>query len=250
MKNYSLVIFDLDDTLAESKSAIQPFMAESLKNLLSVTRVAIISGGKYEQFVKQVLSNLLPDTKIDNLYLFPTCGASYYHSLDGEWKNVYEERLSSEDVTRIMQALREWQEESGVVTEEPFYGPQVEDRWTQVSWSALGQECPVAIKSTWDPDQKKRLHMLPYIQKRIPDFEVRVWGATTIDITRKGIDKKYGIYQMEKYLWVPLSDMLFVWDAIFPGGNDYACVEVGIDYEKTTGPHMTADIIKTIVSYF
>jgi phosphomannomutase len=54
---------------------------------------------------------------------------------------------------------------------------------------------------------------------------------------------------MEKYLGVPLADMLFIGDAIFPGGNDYAAVEVGIDYEKTTGPEMTLDLIGEIVSH-
>lgn len=52
---------------------------------------------------------------------------------------------------------------------------------------------------------------------------------------------------MEKYLEVPLSDMLFIGDAIFSGGNDYAAVEVGIDYEKTTGPEMTHSLIEEIV---
>ena len=89
--------------------------------------------------------------------------------------------------------------------------------------------------------------MLPYLAQIIPEYESRVGGATTIDVTRKWVDKKYGIYQMEKYLWVPLADMLFIGDAIFPGGNDYACVEVGIDYEKTTWPEMTRDLIQDII---
>ena len=53
---------------------------------------------------------------------------------------------------------------------------------------------------------------------------------------------------MEKYLGVPLTDMLFIGDAIFPGGNDYAAVEVGIDYKKTTGPEMTHEFIEQIVA--
>lgn len=52
---------------------------------------------------------------------------------------------------------------------------------------------------------------------------------------------------MEKYLHVPLSDMLFIGDAIFPGGNDYAAVEAGIDYRKTTGPDMTREIINMLL---
>ncbi len=244
----SLIIFDLDDTLAESKSAILPDMATSLKDLLAIKKVAIITGGKYEQIIKQVVSNLPIDTNLSNLYLFPTCGASYYHFIDWHWINVYEERLSPEDVKKIFQALRDAQASAGVITEWPLYGEQIEDRGTQVSWSALGQQCPPALKVTWDPDQQKRLSMLPFLDISIPEYESRVGWATTIDVTRKGVDKKYGIYQMEKYLGVPLADMLFIGDAIFPGGNDYAAVEVGIDYEKTTWPEMTYRLIEEIVA--
>ena len=243
----SLIIFDLDDTLAESKSQIQPNMAQALTDLLQIKKVAIITGGKYEQIIKQVVSNLPPDANLSNLYLFPTCGASYYHFVDGQWINVYEERLAPEDVKKIFLALREAQKDAGVITEWPLYGEQIEDRGTQVSWSALGQQCPPAIKVTWDPDQQKRLSMLPFLAVSIPEYESRVGGATTIDVTRKWVDKKYGIYQMEQYLRVPLADMLFIGDAIFPGGNDYAAVEVGIDYEKTTWPEMTYWLIEEIV---
>lgn len=244
---HSLIIFDLDDTLAESKSQILPDMAQTLSRLLQIRKVAIITGGKYEQIIKQVVSQLPIDSNLGNLYLFPTCGASYYHFQNGEWSNVYEERLSPEDVKKIFAALKEAQIQAGVITEWPLYGEQIEDRGTQVSWSALGQQCPPNVKVTWDPDQKKRLSMLPYLAQMIPEYESRVGGATTIDVTRKWVDKKYGIYQMEKYLDIPLSDMLFIGDAIFPGGNDYACVEVGIDYKKTTGPEMTWELIEEII---
>ncbi len=244
---HSLIIFDLDDTLAESKSQVQPDMAITLSHLLSIRKVAIITGGKYEQIIKQVVSQLPTGSNLENLYLFPTCGASYYHFQDDEWINVYEERLSSEDVQKIFGALKSAQVQAGVITEWPFYGEQIEDRGTQVSWSALGQQCPPTVKVTWDPDQQKRLSMLPYLAQMIPEYESRVGGATTIDVTRKWVDKKYWIYQMEKYLRVPLTDMLFIGDAIFPGGNDYACVEVGIDYKRTTWPEMTRELIEEII---
>jgi hypothetical protein len=88
-------------------------------------------------------------------------------------------------VQKIFSALREAQNEANVITESPLYGEQIEDRGTQVSWSALGQQCPPNIKSKWDPDQKKRLAMLPFLQIKIPEYESRVGGATTIDVTRK-----------------------------------------------------------------
>lgn len=114
---HSLIIFDLDDTLAESKSAITPEMADTLSRLLSRTKVAIITGGKYEQIMKQVVGNLPASATLENLYLFPTCGASYYRYTDGVWSNVYEERLDSVQVERIFAALRLAQERAHVITE-------------------------------------------------------------------------------------------------------------------------------------
>lgn len=114
---HSLIIFDLDDTLAESKSQVQPDMAQTLSDLLSIRKVAIITGGKYEQIIKQVVSQLPADSNLANLYLFPTCGAAYYHFVDGTWVNVYEERLSGEDVKKIFAALKSAQIQAGVITE-------------------------------------------------------------------------------------------------------------------------------------
>ena len=53
---------------------------------------------------------------------------------------------------------------------------------------------------------------------------------------------------MVEYLGIPLEEMLFIGDAIFPGGNDYAAVEAGIDYHKTMGPEMTLELIEDILS--
>jgi hypothetical protein len=44
----SLIIFDLDGTLAESKSSLDGEMAALLGRLLEVVKVAIISGGAWE----------------------------------------------------------------------------------------------------------------------------------------------------------------------------------------------------------
>lgn len=90
--------------------------------------------------------------------------------------------------------------------------------------------------------------MFPFLQEMLPSFEIHIGGMTTIDITQKGIDKKYGIQKMHEYLGVSYEDMFFVWDAIFPGGNDYAPVEMGIAYQKTEWPEMTAHIIKQFLS--
>jgi phosphomannomutase len=56
----------------------------------------------------------------------------------------------------------------------------------------------------------------------LPDFAVRIGGSTSIDITRQGIDKGYGIIKLSQASEIPLGDMMFIGDALYPGGNDHA----------------------------
>jgi phosphomannomutase len=51
-----LIVFDLDGTLAESKSSVDAEMSELLHELLAIVKVAVISGGDWSQFEKQLLS--------------------------------------------------------------------------------------------------------------------------------------------------------------------------------------------------
>ncbi len=73
-----LVIFDLDGTLAESKQPLTKEMALLLANLLSSTKVAIVSGGALPQFLTQIVAQLPLDANLPNLYLLPTSGAALY----------------------------------------------------------------------------------------------------------------------------------------------------------------------------
>jgi len=238
-----LIIFDLDGTLAVSKTPLTQEMWVLLARLLEKTKVAIITGGRYTQFVQQVFSMLPVETYRENLFIFPTSGASYYRFQENEWQEVYAYKLSSPEVISIKKALLIAQDKAHVITEWPFWWEQAEDRETQVSWSALGQQCPPDVKAIWDPDKKKRLAMLPLLEEMLPEFEIHLGGMTTIDITQKGIDKKYGIQKMREYLGISYEDMFFIGDAIFPGGNDYAPVEMSIAYRKTEWPDMTIKII-------
>jgi len=73
-----LIVFDLDGTLAESKSSIDAEMAKLLDSLLGIVKVSVISGGAWLQFEKQVLAHLSHDERLKNLSLLPTCGTKFY----------------------------------------------------------------------------------------------------------------------------------------------------------------------------
>ena len=100
----SLIIFDLDGTLAESKSDLDGEMATLLARLLGTVDVAIISGGAWGQFEKQVLALLPHDERLRRLSLLPTCGTKFYR-FDGAWKKLYSEDFAVDEKKKIIGAL-------------------------------------------------------------------------------------------------------------------------------------------------
>lgn len=241
-----LLIFDLDGTLAESKSPLSAENAELLGELLGVMKVAVISGGQFEQFETQLLTNLDAGERLENLFLLPTCGTQFYRYSAG-WSKVYSEDLTVEERKVITAALQQALRESGIEVTK-VWGPAIEDRGSQVTLSVLGQEAPLSEKERWDPDFTKRSAILAVLEPLLPKFSVRMGGTTSIDVTKAGIDKAYGIAKLHEQLDIPLKEMLFVGDAIFVGGNDFPVQEVGVDSLLVRDPTETARIIQTVLA--
>lgn len=241
-----LIAFDLDGTLAESKQPIQPPMAELLAALLRVAKVAVISGGDWPQFETQVVSRLPQGADLPSLFIMPTTGTKLYR-FDGEWRTIYAELFSPEEHARTADALHQAVEEAGLKNERTW-GEQIEDRGSQVTFSALGQEAPLDAKKAWDPDIAKRKALQATLRKVLPDLSVNVGGSTSIDITRKGIDKAYGMRRLAEHSGVPTADMLFLGDATYPGGNDAPVPEAGIDTVSVRDVQETRTAVAAIIA--
>lgn len=224
-------------------------MAVLLKRLLEKKLVAVIGGGKYELFRRQFVGRYsFPPALARNLFLFPTSSTAFYRFERGRWRCVYEHALSRSDKKKIRAAFALAFTETGYARPRRTYGAVIEDRKTQITFSALGQRAPIPLKEWWKrKNNVLRARLARRIQKKLRGFKVRVGGLTSIDVTEKGIDKAYGIRQIEKQLRVPRKDMLFVGDAIYPGGNDYAVVRAGVDYVKVGGPADTEKVIRALL---
>jgi phosphomannomutase len=242
----SLIVFDLDGTLAKSKSAIDDEMAELLKELLQVEKVAIISGGDFPQFQTQVIDRLPSGSALDNLSILPTSGTKFF-TYDGQWRKLYSDDLSDAEKHTIEDALEKAVRQTGFQPAQTW-GERIEDRGTQVTYSALGQQAPLEAKEKWDPDFAKRKAIAAILATTLPNFSVRLGGTTSIDVTRPGIDKAYGMHKLRDVLHIPLEQMLYIGDAIFPGGNDYAVLQAGIDCVAVRDPEDTKRVIDTIVA--
>jgi phosphomannomutase len=241
-----LLVFDLDGTLAESKSAIDSEMAALLVALLGVVKTAIISGGDLPQFEKQLLAQLPAADQLEKLSLLPTCGTRFY-AYHGGWQKLYSEDLSTVQKQKIIGALNAAIVACGFQNE-PSWGERIEDRESQITYSALGQQAPLEAKKNWDPDFEKRKKIQALLDQTLPDFSVRLGGSTSIDITLPGIDKAYGIRKLRDILGIPIAEMIYVGDALFPGGNDYPARETGAVCIQIAGPSETKRIIEAVIA--
>ena len=241
-----LIVFDLDGTLAPSKSSLAPQTAELLRNLLSVIRVAVISGGAWEQFERQLLAYLPQGSSLGNLSLLPTCGTKFFQ-YSGKWTELYSEDLTAEQKRKIIGSLDQAAGEAGYRANR-VWGDVIEDRGSQVTYSALGQQAPLAEKEKWDADFAKRKKITAILETLIPEFSIRMGGATSIDVTKPGIDKAYGIGKLRDTLHVSLKEMVYIGDALFPGGNDYPVEQAGVASILVKGPDDTNLVITTILA--
>ena len=241
-----LIVYDLDGTLAESKSSLDKEMSALLHDLLGIVKVAVISGGGWPQFEKQVLSNLPHDERLVNLSLLPTCGTKFYKYTD-EWKKIYSEDFTGEEKKKIINSLNKSIINAGFKTEK-VWGEVIEDRGSQITYSALGQQAPLEEKEKWDPDYIKRKKIKSILDTFIPEFSVRMGGATSIDVTKPGIDKAYGIRKLRDILNISLKEMIFIGDALFPGGNDYPAEEAGVVSIPVKGPDETKRVTEAIIA--
>jgi hydroxymethylpyrimidine pyrophosphatase-like HAD family hydrolase len=112
----------------------------------------------------------------------------------------------------------------------------IEDRGSQITFSALGQQAPLEEK---DPCFAKRKKIKAILDPLIPGYSVRLGGATSVDVTKTGIDKAYGIRKLRDVLGVSLREMIFIGDALFAGGNDYPVEQAGVVSVCVRGPHET-----------
>jgi len=129
-----LIVFDLDGTLAESKSSLDTEMSGLLHDLLGILKVAVISGGDWPQFEKQLLSNLPHNESLVNLSILPTCGTKFYQ-YGGDWKKIYSEDFTVNEKEKIIGSLKKTIDKTGFKVEK-VWGEVIEDRGSQITFSA------------------------------------------------------------------------------------------------------------------
>ena len=227
--------FDLDNTLASSKQPMEPAMIARFSALTVHATMALISGGGMDVVTSQVLDVLGPDADRSHLHVMPTSGSRYYR-WDGEhWALIYAHDLDNRTVAAITSSLERRAKELGM-WEEHVWGSRIENRGSQITFSALGQYAPIAAKQSWDPDNIKKQALVEAVKADLPDLRVRSGGYSSVDVSQHGIDKAYAVRRLAEILDVPVGGIVFIGDRMTPDGNDYPAVAAGAVGMKVENP--------------
>ncbi|MBR5621291.1 HAD-IIB family hydrolase [Candidatus Saccharibacteria bacterium] len=248
-----VLAFDIDQTLNIAKTPIPDEIADLLIRCLDHYEICPISGQKFDQFLIQIVDRLVergvsPEA-LTHLHLFVAQGTQYYRHDGTDWQQVYNYPLTDEQVKKITDAIETAAKELNYWEEDKLKeGDEIiENRLSQVTFSALGQKAGTEEKYAWDPDCEKRNKIVKRAKELAPEFDYEVGGTTSINAMTPGMNKKFGMTHMMEELKVTEKEILYFGDMTQPGGNDYPVVQMGIDTITVRNHEDTAYALRGIL---
>lgn len=256
-----ILSFDVDQTLNVAKTPIPTEIAELLRDCIRAGfLICPISGQKFDQFLAQIVGPLRKNgatpEDLTKLHLFVAQGTQYYRYAptsekynEEDWEQVYSFPLTETQVEKITSALKTAAKESGFWEEDKLKAGDkiIENRLSQVTFSALGQTAGTKEKYEWDPDCEKRKKIVEKAKKLAPEFEFEIGGTTSINAFVPGMNKVFGMTHLMDELGVKKEEILYFGDMTQPGGNDFPVVEMGIKTITVNSHEDTAFALRGIL---
>ena len=251
MNMKKVLAFDIDQTLNVAKTPIPDEIADLLVKCLDHFEICPISGQKFDQFLIQIVNRLPHPTpeQLSHLHLFVAQGTQYYRYRNNDWELVYNYPLTDEQVQKISHTIQTAAEELGYWEADKLKDGDeiIENRLSQVTFSALGQHAGTEEKYAWDPDCKKREQIVKRCKELAPEFDYEIGGTTSINAITPGMNKVFGMTHLMEELKVEKKDILYFGDMTQPGGNDYPVVQMGIETITVRNHEDTAYALRGIL---
>ena len=239
-----VIIADVDDTICESCQLVSDEMALEISRLIDTGfSFAFISGTKSESLQRMISSKLKKEH-----HILGTTGTNYtLIKEDSSVEIIYKYSLSDEEKGEIINAFDKLIENYNIqsmTTKED----QVQDRDSQITLSAIGRHAPTEAKAAYDSDGKIRLMWIEFLKKHLDSekYHMKIGGTTSVDITKKGFDKEWGIRKFAKHNNINHSEIIFFGDKLYPGGNDFPATKI-VDCVVVKNPE---DTIRKLKEFF
>ncbi len=241
-KEKKVIIADVDETICESCQQISKEMAEQINSLIKKGyKFAFVSGTEFKN-----LQGMLSSRLSEEHHLLCTTGTNYVKVSKGNSQIIYNHPLSSEEKKEIILAIENAVRHFNIIsmtTKED----QIQDRDSLIALSAIGRNAPSELKAAFDPEGEKRKIWIEFLQQELgtEKYEFNIGGTTTIDITRKGLDKEWAIREFARYHNILFGNILFFGDKIYPRGNDYPASKI-VDCIAVRNPQDTLQQLRRL----
>lgn len=235
LREKKVIIADVDQTICEPAQVVQRDLAEQITKLTSWGySFVFISGTNVEELQRMISAQLMREH-----HLLANTGATYAVQRNGTSMVIYEQTLTLAEKQEIVAALEQLISKYNL---QPLTSKedQLLDRKSEITLSVLGRNAPLEQKKALDPTGEKRKRWIEFLRHYLPKdkYEISFGGTTSIDITRQGIDKEWGIREFARFNGLALSEILFIGDKLYPGGNDYPAAKI-VDCIAVKNPEET-----------
>ncbi len=244
LRKKKVIIADVDETICEPAQEINIKLAEKINAIIQKgITFAFISGTPTAE-LHRMISAHLPEEH----HLLANTGASYSIQRNGFSQEIHSYLLTADEKKEIIEAFKkliiEYQIQSMTSIED-----QLQDRDSQIAFSALGRHAPLELKRQFDPLGEKRMQWIKFLRQYLDEnkYEIAIGGTTTLDVTRKGLDKEWAIREFMKINHLSPEEVIFIGDKLYPGGNDYPAAKV-VDCIAVKSPEETMKKLKLFLN--
>ncbi len=241
-KKKKVIIADVDETICEPAQEIDGKLAERINQLIGKGITFAFISGTSAQELRRMISTHLKEEH----HLLANTGTDYSIQRNGFSTPIYNYQLTATEKQEIMAAfeklIKEYQLQPLTSKED-----QLQDRGSQIALSALGRNAPLEMKKKFDPAGEKRKRWVQFLRPYLHEnqYEINIGGTTTLDVTRKGLDKEWAIREFLKCNNISPYEVLFIGDKLYPGGNDYPAAKI-VDCIAVKNPEDTLQKLRQL----
>ncbi len=230
-----LIAFDLDGTLTQHKTKLEPKNVALLDELSRSYRLLMVGAGACMRIFNQM--DHYPLDIIGNY------GLQYgqYNARTGELDPVRDEVFDI-DRPAVEKRIAFLRQKHGFTA---YAGDSVEYHASGcVTFPILGTKALQADKLAFDPDRSRRRSFYDEVCELFPEYRVFVGGSSSFDMSPRPYDKYYALSLYCREHGYSHDEVLYVGDDYGRGGNDEAVFLSDIRCVPTDDYRTTADVLR------
>lgn len=210
MKDVKVIAFDLDGTLTQHKSKLEPQNLELLQKLSQKYKLLMVGAGQCQRIFDQM--DHFPIDIIGNY------GMQYARYNAGALEYVRNDSVPFGDKASIEARVTKLRQEHGF---KEFKGDNVQYHPSGcITFPILGTNADLADKLAFDPDRSKRRAFYDEVVELFSDYVVFVGGSSSFDMAPKPYNKYYALDLYCEENGLTHDQVVYVGDDYGQGGND------------------------------